>query len=259
MFNGKSADEISGLYVSPFSLRTRCAEEFEVITVPNRADPIISRKGLYLPVTVQVSMDLYDYSKLDDVISWLTGSGILVDDRDEEKYRIAQVLDEIIVTPFGDDEDKMCNISVPFLCSSFLYGINSKSYTFTDNNRHYISVPGNFWTEPVITFKLKGTTATNTDVYFWITNQNPFVVRVSSEASAYEITIDCEKKNVYYYNSNGRKIDILESVRNASRFPYILNTYSGNKINNTSITCTTPNESSFTVSYYKIEYQARWR
>lgn len=151
VFNGKSADEIPGLYIEPFSLTATAEQEYDYIHIPGREEPLayVSKSRKF--VKINVNADLMDGGNIDKVHQWLTGKGVLVDSRYPDKYRTAEVLDSIKEEAVNDN---ILSLQIPFLCSAFRYAVEPTTaeiatvYTAVENI-------GTVFSEPVFEITLQ--------------------------------------------------------------------------------------------------------
>lgn len=132
--NGTSANSIKELEIEPFSLRSRSARQYETTYIPNIDTPLIEKKAQREMVTVNVSADLFDKTKIDSVMTWLDGKAVIIDDDEPNKYRVGEVLGEVTVEPWADEENRILHLDIPFLCDPYIYYLKEFGYSWNQDN-----------------------------------------------------------------------------------------------------------------------------
>lgn len=191
VFNGKTSDEMH-LLVQPFSLRQRAGRGSNTYNIPGRPEPYIETEEFFDPVTVRIECDLMDCAEIDDIFEWLSGTGILLDSRHPDKYRIAQIPDEIGVTAVNDE---IVSLTIPFICSAFMYSVDNEPVEFTSSPAN-IAVGGSYYCEPIYELHFKtGTTAQKLD---FSVNGQTVSVNLTDEHLQHILVLDSTSQKIYY-------------------------------------------------------------
>lgn len=192
VFNGKEASEL-GLNVVPFSLRKIPQKNHTFVNVLGKEEPIIVKSGGAVPVQIDIEADLTDKSRFDEVNAWLTGRGLLVDDEEPDKYRIAEVLDGTTLTSVNDD---ITTLTWAFMCSAYMYAVNPTVVDISDATVYkQLDYKGTVEGAPKIRFK-----SNSHDPITFTVNGVDFTVTLPDVCVTYvlPVVIDTEHQIMYY-------------------------------------------------------------
>ena len=92
-YNGITTDSM-GIVVNSIQTYVKPQKKAEVIQVEGRDGAEVVEYG-YAPYVLKAKVTLIDLTLIDDVIAWLNGSGVLIIDEDDQKYRNVHVLSAI--------------------------------------------------------------------------------------------------------------------------------------------------------------------
>lgn len=92
-FKGITSESM-GIVVNSIQTYVKPQKKADVIQVEGRDGAEVVEYG-YAPYILKAKVTLMDLSLIDDVVAWLNGSGVLIIDEDNLKYRNVRVLSEI--------------------------------------------------------------------------------------------------------------------------------------------------------------------
>ena len=92
-FNGITTDSM-GIVVNSIQTYVKPQKKAEVIQVEGRDGAEVVEYG-YAPYILKAKVTLLNLTLIDNVIAWLNGSGVLIIDEDNQKYRNVRVLSAI--------------------------------------------------------------------------------------------------------------------------------------------------------------------
>lgn len=195
IFGDKTSDEM-GLQIVQSTLFTSSGEAYNTISIPNLAEPVIESENCFKPVKINLECDTDGTVDIKQILSWLHGKGIIIDDRYPDVYRIAHILDEVKVTAVNDD---LFTIHVPLICSAFMYNVENEPVEITDNNS-VINVGGTYYCEPVIELHFKSGTSPQ-EFTFYINGQG-ITINLTAEHLNHVIILDARSQKIYYKDNN---------------------------------------------------------
>lgn len=184
-FKGISSEQM-GLVVNKMPNYVKPKRRSEVIEVQGKDGANIVEYG-FAPYTLKATVTLLDVSKLDEIISWLDGSGQLVVSDDPYKYRNVSVLEGIDYARLSDFKEA----SIEF------YVYDPFRYVLKDIDRTFTSFPatiknnGTYLSQPIIT--IAGSGAIGVTI-----NGISFDYTFPTSES---VTIDCQNMDATYQGS----------------------------------------------------------
>lgn len=189
VFKGVSSDDMEVVLKEDDSLLGRAAQKFSQIDIDGGNEPYFEELG-YAVIEKTMELQVLNLEKMDLILSWLNGVGIL-----EYNNRIttARFYEEIVPQRSASIEI----LSVPFIRAPFW---NKKNDEFVQATNSIIN-SGTIFSEPII--KLKRKTADKVDITI---NDVRFSYTFNNEEY---VEIDCEKGKVTYENLNrNRQIEM---------------------------------------------------
>lgn len=121
--------------------------------VANRNGEVIIPTGYYGTMVKTVECTLKDLSEVDQIISWLNGSGNVVFSNQPDRFYNAVIINQI---PFERVIRQYRKFIIEFECQPFGYLLSGQDKIFIAENNSTIANLGNVESEPVITITGKG-------------------------------------------------------------------------------------------------------
>lgn len=92
-YNGITTESM-GIVVNSIQTYVKPQKKVDLIQVEGRDGADVIEYG-YAPYILKAKITLLDLSLIDEVIAWLNGSGVLIIDEDDQKYRHVRVLSDV--------------------------------------------------------------------------------------------------------------------------------------------------------------------
>ncbi|MBQ8297344.1 MAG: phage tail family protein [Ruminococcus sp.] len=198
IFNGVSSDDL-GLIIRTTPFRPTWTEETESVTIPGRACELRQRTGVYANSEISVDCVVSDSALFPEIFKALKGKGKLILSTEPDKYMTAICT---LPIPQGVAMD-MAEMPVSFDCQPFAYKYGEDIETISSNGT--ITNGGTLFAEPIITF-----IPVNSAVTLTIGDYTTSIDCAMPLSGPFTVTIDVPRKLMYYTNSVGRNISILE-------------------------------------------------
>lgn len=175
-FKGISNNEMKVIVEEEDNLIAKASLKYEQIDVDGMNGSIYNELG-YSDVERSLKIYVMDISKIDDILSWLNGEGIL-----EYKNRISKAFFYSTIEPQRSSSIKTIDFS--FIRSPFWYDVNDQFVTVSDENIYNY---GNVYSMPII--KLEKNTSDSVDI---TVNDVRFIYNFDEDN---KVEIDCEEMN----------------------------------------------------------------
>lgn len=175
-FKGISSNEMKVIVEEEDNLIAKASLKYEQIDVDGMNGSIYNELG-YSDVERSLKIYVMDISKIDDILSWLNGEGIL-----EYKNRISKAFFYSTIEPQRASSIKTIDFS--FIRSPFWYDVNDQFVTVSDENIYNY---GNVYSMPII--KLEKNTSDSVDI---TVNDVRFIYNFDEDN---KVEIDCEEMN----------------------------------------------------------------
>lgn len=175
-FKGISSSEMKVIVEEEDNLIAKASHKYEQIDIDGMNGSIYNELG-YSDVERSLKIYVMDISKIDDILSWLNGEGIL-----EYKNRISKAFFYSTIEPQRSSSIKTIDFS--FIRSPFWYDVNDHFVTVSDGNIYNY---GNVYSTPII--KLEKNTSDSVDI---TVNEVRFIYNFDEDN---KVEIDCEELN----------------------------------------------------------------
>ena len=175
-FKGISSNEMKVIVEEEDNLIAKASLKYEQIDVDGMNGSIYNELG-YSDVERSLKIYVMDISKIDDILSWLNGEGIL-----EYKNRTSKAFFYSTIEPQRSSSIKTIDFS--FIRSPFWYDVNDQFVTVSDENIYNY---GNVYSMPII--KLEKNTSDSVDI---TVNDVRFIYNFDEDN---KVEIDCEEMN----------------------------------------------------------------
>lgn len=149
MFGDKSSDDF-GLMCTQYTLQNASGMSYDYANILGKKEPEMTFSEAFQPVPIVVEGDIIADDALDRVErlkGWLynAGSGVLVDERQPNRYRIARAADPVEVVMLCNS---MATVRIRFICSAFLYNVENDEISITESGKAVVNA-GTVESEPV--------------------------------------------------------------------------------------------------------------
>lgn len=175
--------ESMGIVVNSIQTYVKPQKKAEVIQVEGRDGAEVVEYG-YAPYVLKAKVTLLDLTLIDDVIAWLSGTGVLIIDEDDMKYRNVRVLSAIDYEYFAHLKSATLEF---YVSDPFRYLITDADVTLLAGGN--VTNDGTYKSEPLI--KLTGSgyvTVTINGRDFTYNFDTPYVYIDSKIKEAYHLT-----------------------------------------------------------------------
>lgn len=216
IFGNKTSDEM-GLDVVQYTLRKKAGQNYQKISVPGRPSPFIDTDKTFDPVQINIECVLTENADVNSVFEWISGKGILIDERYPDKYRVGAVYDEIDTVAVNDE---ILSITIPFVCDPFMYAVENTPIEATSSPA-YIPVSGTYYSEPI--YELHFASGTEPQELTFSVNGQAVTINLTAEHLQHPITLNAMSQKIYYSDT---KYLILPDT--TGLIPYL--NYGGNNL-----------------------------
>ena len=222
-FKGKDSRDF-GVLIYGAPQRTKPERRVERITIPGRNGELTQDEDTYEPYTISMQCSTRGSERLDEIVTWLNGTGELILATDPDKVYKASIYNKIAIS----DVIYLYNsFLVQFRVHPFKYSVKAFGDTKELTTPTKIKSRGTVYSEPIITVYGSG------DITLTINEKNFPLYGVDGS-----ITIDSEMMEVFKGNTN------QNSKYGAVEFPRLE---------------VGENEISWTGNVEKVEIHPKWR
>ena len=184
-FKGITSDSLS-VVINKLPTFKKPQRKSEVIAIEGKDGAEVVEYG-FAPYVLPVRITLMDKDRLDEVMAWLDGSGVLITSDDPLRYRQARVLGEVDYTRLVELKQAQVDF---YIEHPFRYNINDIPQTIT-GFPSTITNNGNVYSKPLLTLVGSGTVSLTI-------NGTTFSYAFPSGES---VVIDCESMDASYNGS----------------------------------------------------------
>lgn len=152
-FNNKSSLDFKTLIVNELPSIIKPTEKVNKYDIESRNGELILPTGFYSNMPKSVECTIRNLSEIDEIISWLRGSGNVIFSNQEDRYYQAVIINQI---DFDRVIKQYRKFIIQFECQPFGYLLEGKENIILTENNNTIYNLGNFESEPVISITGKG-------------------------------------------------------------------------------------------------------
>lgn len=198
-FGDKSSDDF-GLLCTQYTLQNSTGMSYDYTNILGKKEPEITYSETFQPVPIVVEGDIIADDVLDRVErikGWLhsAGTGVLVDERQPNRYRTARVADAVEVTMLCNS---MATLRIRFICSAFLYNVENEEISITENGRSILN-GGTVESEPVYKLHLLPYDASTAGKVNFFCGANYMEIDLTEpEHYNHVLVLDTVRQAVYY-------------------------------------------------------------
>ena len=145
-YSGVSSDTL-GIMVNQIIVPPSSVEEYEMIKIPGRPEPLRSNLKTRPPIQIEVEATIVEDNVLRQIYSTFQGTGKLIRSTEPDKYYNASAQ---IITP-ENIARYMHKITLGFECQPFAYAVNNVTVTVTAEglNAASIEIGGSYYCQPI--------------------------------------------------------------------------------------------------------------
>ncbi len=197
-----------------YTLQHGADRSYNEMNVGGKLEPILEVQEAMHPVAVTVECDVIGEDVLEQVErvkGWLfnAGKGILIDERQPDRYRTATAAGAIQVRMICDT---MARLRVTFICSALLYAVDNNPVTVTESGE-IVGNAGTVYSEPVYKLHMLPYSADSAGIVNFFSGGN-YITLDLTEAEHYNhvIVLDAVRQMVYYDDTKASIMPVTTGI-----------------------------------------------
>lgn len=152
-FNNRSSLEFKTLIVNELPSIIKPAEKVNKYDIESRNGDLIISTGFYSNMTKTVECTVRNINEIDEIVSWLKGSGDVIFSNQEDRYYQAAIVNQI---DFERVIKQYRKFIIQFECQPFGYLLEGEENIILTENNSIIKNVGSIESEPVISISGSG-------------------------------------------------------------------------------------------------------
>lgn len=191
-YSGVSSDTL-GIMINQVIVPPSSVEEYEMIKIPGRPEPIRSNLKTRSPIMIEVEATIVEENKLRQIYSTFQGTGRLIISTESDKYYNASAQ---VITP--DNIARYMNkITLGFECQPFAYAVNNDPVELEiSGSAASIEIGGGYYCQPI--YRITG----SGDITLSVNRASPLTLyNVDGYVTVDTTTMMCHKNGVHVKSS----------------------------------------------------------